>query len=255
MIMTISSNAFGDAALGDQIPLVGAIGLRPVGAASSRCSSAGWRSRSRRSSGGPARRPLPGIVMVVLWVANGLDIGGPLVNVSPFRWTADHIPLAGLYDWAGSVAGPGRGVVLLAVGVELFSRRDLGVTADVSLPHCRTRSSGSAGRSARAFGEQLPRALAWGLGPRAHGRPPGVAGGLVRQADRRATRACSRRSPRSSRASTSPSAGGLLQLYVELFYIAAGFAARDVRRRNGRRTRPTAGSRRSLPARCRRPAG
>ena len=39
--------------------------------------------------------------MVVLWVMSGLEIGGPLVVLSPFHWTIDHIPLVGIYDWGG----------------------------------------------------------------------------------------------------------------------------------------------------------
>ena len=92
---------------------------------------------------------VPAIVMVLLWVVSGLDVGGPLVAVSPFHWTADHIPLVGIYDWAR----PGRSSGSWAwsscvIGVELFQRRDLGVTAGFSLPKTPGWSWVSAGPSA-----------------------------------------------------------------------------------------------------------
>ena len=37
--------------------------------------------------------------MAALWIINGLSIGGPLMLLSPFDWTFDHIPLVGIYDW------------------------------------------------------------------------------------------------------------------------------------------------------------
>ncbi len=55
-------------------------------------------------------------------------------------------------------------MVLLAVGVEAFARRDVGVTIAVPAPGCHARSSGSMGRSSRSFGDLLPTALAWGIG-------------------------------------------------------------------------------------------
>src|SRR4029077_8777618 len=87
---TISSNAFGDASLGDQIaPLsalgfalwVGFIALFFGGLA---CALAPFLGRSGAAG-------VAGLAMIALWVANGLDIGGPLAAISPFRWTADHI--------------------------------------------------------------------------------------------------------------------------------------------------------------------
>ena len=105
-----------------------------------------------------------GIVMIVLWVANGLDLGGPLAAISPFRWTADHIALVGEYDWAGLALVGIVAAVFLAIGVELFSRRDLGITAGLSLPALPAAVLGVRGPISRAFGEQLPRALSWGIG-------------------------------------------------------------------------------------------
>ena len=117
--------------------------------------------------------------------------------------------------------------MFLAIGVELFARRDLGVTAGLSAAQpARRRVLGVRGPISRAFGEQLPRALVVGHRPR---RSSGAM--LASLVGPMAAQIAGRREPaedppdRSSRASTSASAGGFLQLFVELFYIAAGFAA------------------------------
>jgi ABC-2 type transport system permease protein len=163
-------------------------------------------------------------VMMMLWVASGLDLGGPLVAVSPFHWTANHIPLAGFYDWPGMVAVLVVALVLLAAGVEVFSRRDLGVTANVSLPALPDQVLGVRGPIGRAFGEQLPRALAWGLGM-------GLMGALLASlVGSFAKQVGTDTSLVTTFATIFPgydfgTAGGWLQLYVALFYIAAGLAA------------------------------
>ena len=222
VMTTGSSTLFGDAALGDQIPLLSSVGF------------ALWCGFLAVFFGGLAfaLAPLLGragsagvasLVMLVLWVANGLDVGG-IVVLSPFRWTADHIALVGRYDWlslglVGIVA-----VILLAIGVELFVRRDLGVTAGLLLPGLPAAVLGVRGPISRAFGEQLPRALSWGIGL-------GLMGALI----------ASLVGPMASQLGKDPnlsqtfaaifpgfdlaSTGGWLQLYAELLFIAAGFAA------------------------------
>ena len=73
----------------------------------------------------PCRRGgIAGIALAASWVINGLNIGAPVV-LSPFAWTFDHIPLVGIFDWASVRAGAGHGRLLLAIGIELFQRRDL----------------------------------------------------------------------------------------------------------------------------------
>jgi len=114
--------------------------------------------------------------------------------------------------------------VLLAIGVELFSRRDLGVTAGLSLPGLPTDLLGVRGPIARAFGEQLPRALAWGLGM-------GLMGALLASLVGPFADQIGQDSTITKTFGTVfpgfdfTTAGGWLQLYVALFYIAAGFAA------------------------------
>lgn len=222
VVTTVSSTLYGDAALGDQIPLVSSAGF------------ALWVGFIALFFGGVAFALAPvlgrsgaagvaGLAMAVLWVANGLNALGPVAVLSPFRWTADHIALVGEYDWVGLALVGVVAAVFLAIGVELFMRRDLGVTAGLSLPRLPAAVLGVHGPITRAFGDQLPRALSWGIGL-------GLMGALL----------ASLVGPMADQIRSSPdlvsifaaifpafdlaSAGGFLQLYVELFYIAAGFA-------------------------------
>jgi ABC-2 type transport system permease protein len=219
----VSSNAFGDAALGDPIPLVGTVGFALwVGFLAMCFGGLAFALAPALGRGGSAA--VAGIAMVALWVMSGLQVGGPLVNLSPFHWTSDHIPLVGIYDWAGLALVGIVGVVFLAIGVVAFDRRDLGVTAGISLPSLPGAVLGVRGPISRAFGDELPRALAWGLGMAVWGALLGSLVGsfsdLIKQ------------TPEMGNvfAQLFPSydfstAGGWLQLYVEIFYIAAGFAA------------------------------
>ncbi len=222
VMVVVSSNTFGDPNLGDPIPLGSSIGF------------ALWVGFIAMCFGGLALALAPvlgrsgaagvaGLVMAGLWVASGLDVGGPLLVLSPFHWTADHIPLVGIYDWPGLALVGVVAIVLLALGVELFTRRDLGVTAGLSLPATPGAVLGVRGPVSRAFGDELPRSLAWGIGLFLFGA---LLASLVK--------------PMADQISGSPemmrlfsmvfpsfdlaSASGFLQLYVQLFYIAAGFA-------------------------------
>ena len=222
VMTTASSTLFGDAALGDKIPPLSAVGF------------ALWCGFLAVFFGGLAfaLAPLLGragsagvasLVMLVLWVANGLDVAG-IALLSPFRWTADHIALVGRYDWlplglVGIVA-----VILLAIGVELFVRRDLGVTAGLSLPGLPAAVLGVRGPISRAFGDQLPRALSWGIGLGLMGALiASLVGPMASQLgkDPNLSRTFAAIFPGVDLAST----GGWLQLYAELLFIAAGFAA------------------------------
>ena len=220
---TFSSNAFGDAALGDQIPPLSALGFALwVGFIALFFGGLAFALGPILGRSGAAG--IAGLVMIVLWVANGLDLGGPLAAISPFRWTADHIALVGEYDWPGLALVGVVAAVFLAIGVVAFTRRDLGITAGLSLPALPAAVLGVRGPISRAFGDQLPRGLAWGIGL-------GIMGALL----------ASLVGPMAAQIKDSAdllkvfaqvfpsfdlgSAGGFLQLYVELFYIAAGFAA------------------------------
>ena len=89
IMIVVSSNAFGDAALGDRISVESALGF------------ALWAGFIAMFFGGlaPALAPflgrsgsagVAGLAMVALWAASGLEVGGPIVLLSPFHWTADN---------------------------------------------------------------------------------------------------------------------------------------------------------------------
>ena len=223
VLLTVASNAFGDPSLGDPIPLVGSIGFALWVGFTAMCFG-GLALALAPMLGRAGSAGVAGVAMVVLWMASGLDVGGPLVTISPFHWTANHIPLVGIYDWPGLALVGVVAVVFLAVGVELFMRRDLGVTSGLSLPHMPGAVLGVRGPVSRAFGDQLPRALAWGIGM-------GLMGGLLASLVGPFSRQVSGEANLIATFSkVFPSfdfttAGGWLQLYVSLFYIAAGFAA------------------------------
>jgi ABC-2 type transport system permease protein len=223
IMIVVSSNAFGDAALGDRISVESAVGF------------ALWAGFIAMFFGGLALALAPllgrsgsagvaGLAMVALWAASGLEVGGPIVLLSPFHWTANHIPLVGDYDWLGLAAVGVVAAVLLALGVELFRRRDLGVTAGLGLPALPEDVLGVRGPVSRAFGDELPRALSWGIGF-------GLMGALLASlvgpfADQIG------KDPNLSKSFASifpgydfATAGSWLQLYAELLYIAAGLAA------------------------------
>ncbi len=220
---TFSSNVFGDAALGDQIPLLSSAGF------------ALWVGFIAMFFGGLAFALAPvlgragsagiaGLGMGALWITNGLNVGGPLLVLSPFSWTFDHVPLVGVYDWPSLALVGILGVVFVVTGVELFARRDLGVTAGLSLPQLPAAVLGVHGPTARAFGDQLPRALSWGIGL-------GLVGVLYASlAGSLADQISSSSGLMNSFASIFPDAdfastGGWMQFYAELLYIAVGFAA------------------------------
>jgi ABC-2 type transport system permease protein len=223
VLTTTSSTLYGDAALGDQIAPLSAVGF------------ALWVGFIALFFGGLAFALAPvlgragaagiaGLVMVVLWLANGLDTLGPVAALSPFRWTADHIALVGEYDWPGLALVGIVGVIFLVIGVEAFTRRDLGVTAGLSLPRLPADVLGVRGPISRAFGDQLPRALSWGIGMGLMGALlASLVGPMADQiaADPGITKVFAAIFPDFDLAS----AGGFLQLYAQILFIAAGFAA------------------------------
>jgi ABC-2 type transport system permease protein len=220
---TVSSSAFGNPALGDQISALSAVGFALwVGFLALFFGGIAWVLAPILGRGGSAG--VAGISLAILWVANGLNTLGPVANLSPFHWTANHIALVGEYDWPGLALVGVVAAVFLVVGIEVFARRDLGITSGLGLPTLPAGVLGVRGPTARAFGDQLPRALSWGIGLGLFGA---VLASLV--------------GPMSAQIASDPSlasmignifpafdlskAGGFLQLYITLFYIVAGFAA------------------------------
>jgi ABC-2 type transport system permease protein len=222
IMVTISSNAFGNVALGDPLPLLSSVGfalwLGFIALFFGGLAFALGPILGRAGSAGVA-----GIALALAWSVNGLNLE-PLTVLSPFRWTANHIALVGQYDWAGVALVAVAAIVLLAIGIEAFARRDLGVTAGLRLPTLPGAVLGVRGPISRAFGEQLPRALAWGLGLGVFGAMlASLVGEMSGQlaGDGNLLKVLGTAFPGLD----LTTAGGFLQLFVELFYIVAGFAA------------------------------
>jgi ABC-2 type transport system permease protein len=98
------------------------------------------------------------------------------------------------------------------------------VTAGLGLPRLPAGVLGVRGPISRAFGDQLPRALAWGIGLGVFGATlASLVGPMSKQigSDPNLLRTFRTAFPNFD----LTSAGGFLQLFVQLFYIAAGFAA------------------------------
>ncbi len=183
---TVSSSLFGDAALGDPIPPLSAVGFALwVGCIALFFGGLAFALGPLLGRAGAAG--VAGLAMIVLWIANGLDTLAAVAPLSPFRWTADHVALVGQYDWAPLALVGIFAVAFLAIGVQLFRRRDLGVTAGLTLPRLPAAVLGVHGPVSRAFGDQLPRALALGHRPRPHRCHAGIARGVDGDAARSVT--------------------------------------------------------------------
>ena len=152
------------------------------------------------------------------WILNGYASAVPAFRIpadlTPWAWTFNHVPLGGEYDWASLGFTAIVAVVLLALGVEAFVRRDLGATTALPTPN--------APRALRGLGNPL--ALGWGTGLGLFGLA--MAGASRSLADTFAN------SPDLERtfANIFPTfnvatAGGLLQLMISLAFIVVGFAA------------------------------
>jgi ABC-2 type transport system permease protein len=161
--VTLSSNIFGSARLHDQIPppaaftfalQLGLIALFFGGLAFALAPILG-----RGGAAGTAA-----VALAIAWIVNPFSALDPIAIFSPFRWLFNSVPLTQTYDWPPLALVAVVAVAFLVAGVELFARRDLGVTAGLSLPTLPGAVLGVRGLTSRAFGEQVPRALAWGLG-------------------------------------------------------------------------------------------
>ncbi len=222
LCITVSSNVFGDAALGDQIPPLSATGfVLWVGGLALCFGSLAWALGPILGRAGAAG--LASAVMMILWIANGFTALDPIAVFSPFRWTANHVALVGQYNWGSLVLVGIVAVALLGIGIELFSRRDLGVTVGWSLPGLPRWVLGVRGPVSRAFGEQLPRATWWGIGMGLTGLMlvslvGSFADQLAKDPNLQETFS------NIFRGFDTQTAGGWLQLFAQLLVIAAGFA-------------------------------
>lgn len=111
---------------------------------------------------------LAGALMVGGYVVHGYRTVVPAFDSAAgftwWAWTADHIPLAGLDDWRAIGLTVGVAAVLLAVGIEGFARRDIGVTASLPAPTLPAALLGVRGPIGRTLGDTLPGACCWSLG-------------------------------------------------------------------------------------------
>jgi ABC-2 type transport system permease protein len=217
-----AAEVFGDAALGDAIPPEAAIGF------------ALWVGLLALFHGGLAFALAPllgragaagvaGAALLVGWVSNGYAALDVIATFSPFHWTAGQAAIVGVYDWPSLVLTAVVAVVLLALGVELFARRDLGVTLGLSAPGLPATLLGVGGPVGRAFGDQIPRALAWGIGLGLFGLMlASLVGSLASQIASQPQFIDLFRSLFPGYDITT--AGGFLQLYAQMLFIVIGYA-------------------------------
>ncbi len=217
------SVVFGDEALGDRISIVSGLGFGLwIGSIAMVFGGLAFLLAPVLGRAGSAG--VASIAMVVLWLANGVQGLDALAVLSPFRWTVDHIPLVGQYDWLPVAFTALVGLALMAGGVALFVRRDLGVTAGLRMPSLPAGILGTHGPLSRAFGEMLPRSIAWGIGMGLMGAMlASLVGPMADQIkdDSELVARFQMIFPDFDLGGT----GGWLQLFVELMFIAIGFAA------------------------------
>jgi ABC-2 type transport system permease protein len=111
---------------------------------------------------------IAGFVTFAGFILNGYQAPvpalAPFANLTWWGWTQDHVALAGAYDWPAVLLVAVVTVVLLAIGVEAFARRDIGVTSSLPGPSTPRGLLGLGGPVGRATSLNLGAALAWGLG-------------------------------------------------------------------------------------------
>jgi ABC-2 type transport system permease protein len=217
---TVPEDAIPVGAAIDYALLVGLIGLACGGVAFALGPIVG-----RGSAAGIA-----GIVLMAGYLVNGYKAAvpafQPLAGLTWFGWTAGNLPLAGQLDWPSLVPVAVAVLILLAIGVEGFARRDLGVTSAIPWPGLPAATLGVGGPARRSLGERLPGALGWGIGI-------GFLGFIMGAAARSMADALAATSPQTLGFFKAAfpdydltSAGSLLQLvFVSFGFIMAGFAA------------------------------
>ncbi len=163
------------------------------------------------------------------FILNGYQVPAPelapFANLTWWGWTQDHVALAGIYDWASLALVAVLAVVLLAIGVEAFVRRDIGATIALPAPSLPRPLLGLRGPASRTAGHNLASTIGWGAGVGLFGLVMGASAGdfMEQLAD----------SPQFVQLLSDifpgvdyASAGGFLQLlFVEFGVILAGLAA------------------------------
>ncbi len=172
---------------------------------------------------------IAGAILVVGYFVNGYQAAVPafggVANLTWWGWTAHHQPLAGENDWVSLVPAAIVAIILFVVGVELFARRDLGLTSRVPWPGIPAALIGLRGPTSRSLGERLPLAVSWGIGV-------GLMGFIFGAASLSLTDAVSNLSPETQQIYRNlfpnlelNGAGAFLQLaFVTFGLILVGFA-------------------------------
>ena len=164
---TVAGSVFGDAEFGDAISLESGIGFALwvglMGLVSGAVAFALAPIVGRGSAAG-----IGGAVLLGMFVLGGYAPYVPefewIAKLSWFHWTYGHVPLAGQFDWPSLGLVAVVTVILFAIGIEAFARRDLGVMSGVPMPGLPRATLGVHGPVGRAFGDQLPLAIEWGIG-------------------------------------------------------------------------------------------
>lgn len=149
----------------------------------------------------------------------------PFANLTWWGWTSNHIALGGQYDWLAVALVAVVATALLALGVEAFARRDIGVTSALPLPSLPRALLGLGGQLGRIVSNNLGATVAWGVGVGIFGL---VLGGAAKDFTEQLGK-----SPEFVKLLSTAfpnvdygSAGGFLQLlFVEFGVILAGLAA------------------------------
>ncbi|MGH2513891.1 MAG: hypothetical protein ACRDGQ_14570 [Candidatus Limnocylindrales bacterium] len=219
--------AFGDLP-GDAIPPLDAIGFALlvglIGLASGSVAFAIAPFLGRAAAAGIA-----GAVLFAGYLLSGYESVVPAfalpAHLSWFDWTANHLPLAGQTDWPSLIPVAVVAAILFGLGIEAFDRRDLGASQAIRTPGLPASLLGLHGPVGRAFGERLPRMLAWAVGI-------GIFGLVIAAASRSLADEFGTLSPDTLsifRAAFPDydvtTAGGFLQLFVEIGLLVVGFAA------------------------------
>ena len=152
---------------GDDIPLDAAFGYSVlVGLSMLAVGSIAWALAPFLGRGAAAG--ISAVVLVAMFVVNGYRDSVPLFDalapLSWSSWTANHIPLAGQYDWPSLLPMALIALGLFVGGVEAFARRDVGLTIALRGVPVPAWLLGVSGPTSRSFGERVPAASAWGIG-------------------------------------------------------------------------------------------
>ena len=152
---------------GDEIPVSAALGqvalygvmMLSVGGVA--FATAPWLGRTRAMAFGL-------IVLFASYLIYSYATLSPVIDtlkpLSFFTWTAGHRPMAGVSDWPAVAALAVITLVLFAVGVVGFVRRDLGSMANVGWLRLPSLPAGITGPFTRQLADRTGIALAWGLG-------------------------------------------------------------------------------------------